>query len=115
MSTTAWVPSTADFATRLAMVRQRMGWNLKEAAVECDLGVNDWARWEGGMMPRNFTEAVMHISARTGVDMFWLMTGQAPVIATAESRPSDYKSPLPAKTRPANRRDRRTHPTNRNR
>lgn len=30
-----------------------------------------------------------------------------------ESRPSDYKAPVPSKTRPTNRRDRNTGPSNR--
>ncbi len=72
----AWIPTTATFAARLALVRHRMGWNLKEAATECGLAMNAWARFEDGIAPRNLIETVDKISARTGVDRFWLTFGE---------------------------------------
>ncbi|MEX1078923.1 MAG: helix-turn-helix domain-containing protein [Homoserinimonas sp.] len=83
-STKSWVPDTESFGARLALVRWKMGWNLKEASAECELSANSWSQWEEGAMPRNYPQAVMSISARTGVDLYWLMTGKGP-----EGQPSD--------------------------
>ncbi len=41
-----WVPDTSTFGARLALVRQRMGWNLKEAALACQLPQGSWREWE---------------------------------------------------------------------
>lgn len=76
-ATTPWVPNTEQFGTRLAMIRHEMGWNLKEAAVECGLSMNAWARYEDGMSPRNLIQVVGLISARTGVDRTWLTFGES--------------------------------------
>lgn len=73
-----WTPDTAQFGTRLAMVRQRMGWNLTEASVKCGLGQNDWARYEDGRSPRKLDEVVAKIADSTGVDRAWLMWGAVP-------------------------------------
>jgi hypothetical protein len=43
---TGWVPDDSTFAARLALVRQRMGWNVKKAADECGIAVENWRRWE---------------------------------------------------------------------
>ena len=70
-----WIPDVATFGARLALVRWRMGWNLKEAAVECNLTQNSWGNWENGSMPRNYIEVVNRIVLRTQVNKLWLMTG----------------------------------------
>ena len=71
-----WIPDVATFGARLALVRWRMGWNLKEAAVECNLTQNSWGNWETGSMPRNYIEVVNRIVLRTQVNKLWLMTGE---------------------------------------
>lgn len=71
-----WIPDTNTFGARLALVRWRMGWNLKEAERECDITQNLWSNWETGSMPRNYLEAVAKIVWRTKVDRLWLMTGE---------------------------------------
>lgn len=80
MSNTAvssnWIPDTSNLGARLALVRWRMGWNLKEAERECNLSQNTWAGYESGREPRRFLEVVNRIVLRTGVDRVWLMTGE---------------------------------------
>lgn len=73
---TTWIPDASTFGARLALIRWRMGWNLTEAARECDITQNSWANWEAGSMPRQYVEAVTKIVWRTKVDKFWLMTGE---------------------------------------
>lgn len=73
---TTWIPDTGTFGARLALVRWRMGWNLKEAERECGITQNLWSNWEAGSMPRDYIEAVAKIVWRTRVDRMWLMTGE---------------------------------------
>ena len=71
-----WVPTAAEFATRLALVRHRMGWNAKEAALACGVSAQSWREWElQGRRPRDYENVCKQIAARTGVDLVWLMTG----------------------------------------
>jgi len=95
-----WIPDTAQFGARLALVRWKMRWNLKEASLECGLTQNSWQNWEEGAQPRNYMDAVDRIVKRTQVSRMWLMMG--------EGKPSDYKAPVShalivRKTRPKNR------------
>lgn len=88
----AWVPSDLEFGTRLAMIRQKMQWNLSQAALECGLGQNDWARYEDGVKPRDIVAVADKISGRTGVDYSWLLIGvpsPPPVTEAGESPLSD--------------------------
>jgi transcriptional regulator with XRE-family HTH domain len=75
--TTGWVPSDQSFGARLAMIRQAMGWNAKEAALACGLPQNSWRGWEAqSRSPRNVLDVVERIVERTGVDDYWLLTGR---------------------------------------
>lgn len=118
---TAWIPSTATFGARLALVRWRMGWNVREAAQACDLKESNWRGWElDGRLPHRLNEVAGKIAATTGASKYWLIDG--------EGQPSDYKATLsqPAfegivtpllqagkkpNVRPRGRHD-STHPTN---
>lgn len=71
-----WIPDTSTFGARLALVRWRMGWNLREAERECNLSQNSWGAYETGRDPRRFVEVVNRIVLRTGVNRVWLMTGE---------------------------------------
>lgn len=64
------------FGTRLAIIRQAMGWSASKAAFNCgDLGEQNWRNWEDGKRPRDY-EAVCHrIAAATGFDLDWIMRG----------------------------------------
>lgn len=73
--TPPWIPSIDDFGSRLALVRHRMGWNVKEAARECGLAAATWRLWEEGGSPRNIITTAMAISNRTGCDYLWLVHG----------------------------------------
>jgi hypothetical protein len=70
-----WTPDDSDFGARLALVRQRMQWNIKEAARECGIPAASWGSWEAGAMPRRYQESCRLIAERTGVDLGWLMMG----------------------------------------
>lgn len=80
MSTDAadrWVPDTSTFGARLALIRQRMGWNLKEAALACGLPQGSWREWElRGRDPRGLQAIADRIASHTGVDEYWLITGR---------------------------------------
>lgn len=76
-ATQNWIPADDTFGARLALVRQRFAWNLKEAAIACSLPPGSWREWElFGRLPRNLPEAAEKIAARTGVDDYWLLTGK---------------------------------------
>lgn len=83
----SWIPDGGSLGARLALVRHSMNWNLKQAANECRLAMNAWARYEQGIQPRDLLGTVDKIVARTGVDRMWLLTGDAP--------PETRKSPHP--------------------
>lgn len=71
-----WTPSLDSFGTRLAVVRQKMGWNVKEAAIACGLPPENWRRWEQtGLEPRRMVTIAMAIATRTRVDLDWLVYG----------------------------------------
>ena len=72
-----WVPELT-FGARLALVRQRMGWNVKEAARACGLPAQSWRGWElQGRAPHNFVTVALQIATATGVDLDWLVYGPA--------------------------------------
>jgi transcriptional regulator with XRE-family HTH domain len=68
----AWVADASTFGARLALVRQRMGWNMKKAAVTCGIAQVTWSEWERGRTPRNLISACEAISHATGCDVAWL-------------------------------------------
>jgi transcriptional regulator with XRE-family HTH domain len=72
-----WTMDDSEFGSRLALVRQRMRWNIKEAAKECGLPAASWGTWENGVMPRRYTEVCEKIAQRTGADYLWLMAGSS--------------------------------------
>ncbi|QYC54958.1 Cro protein [Arthrobacter phage Popper] len=73
----SWIPSTDTFGARLALVRWRMGWNQKEAALACGISQPTWRGWElEGRGPRDLADVAARIAARTGVDEYWIMTGK---------------------------------------
>lgn len=80
MSTTAdegpWVPAVDTFDARLALIRHRMKWNVKEAALACGLPQGSWREWElSGRRPRDYEGVCKQIAARSGCDLIWLMAG----------------------------------------
>lgn len=52
-----WVPEDT-FGSRLALVRQRRGWNIAEAARACKVDPQSWANWEAGASPRKFEQVI---------------------------------------------------------
>lgn len=72
----AWVPTDSLFGARLALVRQRMKWNLKEAAMACGIKPNTWRDWElGEREPHRLETVCRQIASHTGCNHLWLMTG----------------------------------------
>lgn len=71
-----WTPSFDTFGARLAAIRQKLGWNVKEAAIACGLPPENWRRWEQeNIEPRRLVTIAMAIATRTGVDLDWLVYG----------------------------------------
>lgn len=70
-----WVPELT-FGARLALVRHRKGWNIKEAASACGLPAQSWRGWElEGREPHRKDTIAMTIATTTGVDFLWLAHG----------------------------------------
>lgn len=70
-----WTAGPDTFGARLALVRQRMGWNITEAARECGLGAESWRLWEQGREPHRLVTIAMAIANKTGCDYLWLVHG----------------------------------------
>jgi transcriptional regulator with XRE-family HTH domain len=71
-----WVPELT-FGARLALIRQRYGWNVKEAAIACRLPVQSWRGWERDhMQPRRYLEVCRMIAEATGASYDWLLDGR---------------------------------------
>lgn len=72
-----WVVTGNAFGSRLAMVRWRMGWNIKEAALACKLPAASWRDWElAGSMPRRYIDVCSTVAEVTGADRDWLIDGR---------------------------------------
>lgn len=74
---TGWIVDTSTFGARLALVRNRMQWNMKEAARECGQPAATWRLWEleGVRADDPPIAASKIIAARTGCDFRWLVHG----------------------------------------
>jgi transcriptional regulator with XRE-family HTH domain len=71
-----WIGTDDTFGARLALIRQRMGWNIAEAARECGLGTENWRLWEqAGRTPSKLVTIAMAIATRSGCDYLWLVHG----------------------------------------
>lgn len=98
-----WVATDHEFAARLALVRNRMGWNLKEAALACGLPPSSWMNWETkGKRPHNYVQVCQTIANRTGASFEWLAlgpkeTGLPPTMARkprgSRQRPVHFRVP----------------------
>jgi transcriptional regulator with XRE-family HTH domain len=74
--TLGWVP-TESFGSRLALVRQHMGWNVKEAADVCKIPPESWRRWERDhRLPRGYVDVCRAIASATGASYDWLLDGR---------------------------------------
>lgn len=108
-----WTVDDSTFGARLALVRQRMKWNIKEAARECGIPAASWGTWENGAMPRRYTEMCRLIANRTGCDFGWLALGPTRKDAASVSvwNPPvtiwPQITPLAPRQRPPGRRDSR--------
>lgn len=69
-----WVP-TDTWGARLAIVRQKMGWNYTEAGKECGINATSWHNWEDGGGCRQMHRIAHKIARRTGVSFTWLVAG----------------------------------------
>lgn len=75
--TQPWIPGDDTFGARLALVRWRMGWNMKEAALAVRVPAATWRLWEvDNAQPRNLVEIAERIAERVGCDFDWLLRGQ---------------------------------------
>lgn len=75
-TSTSWVASDDTFGARLALIRQKMGWNIAKAARECGLDGESWRLWEqAGREPSRLITICMAIATRTGCDYMWLVHG----------------------------------------
>ena len=74
-----WLPDDT-FGARLALIRQRKGWNIAEAARACDIDPQSWSNWESDeRRPRDFQGATRKIAEASGCHPIWLMAGDAAV------------------------------------
>ena len=70
-----WIPSDDAFAARLALIRNRKGWNVKEAAMACGVAPQSWRNWELGVRPHDFQQACEVIAEHSGANINWLALG----------------------------------------
>ena len=72
-----WIPGADTFGSRLALVRQRMGWgNVAEAATQWGLPVASWRNWErDNREPHRIVTVSKQIATPTGWDYRWLVHG----------------------------------------
>lgn len=83
-----WIPDDQTLGARLALVRQRFGWNMKEAALACSIAQGSWREWElRDRVPRDYPQMMQRIADRTGVDLLWLMTGRSAGTGPAPDTP----------------------------
>jgi len=69
-----WVPDDT-FGARLALIRQRLHLNVKQAAELCELNYQSWHNWEHGSLPRDVYETAEKIAGATGCSQRWLLLG----------------------------------------
>lgn len=69
-----WVP-VDTFGARLALIRQRKQWNVKEAAEVCGIPTASWRAWEHGASPRGMNQIARKIATRVGCSYTWLAAG----------------------------------------
>lgn len=82
-----WVPDDT-FGARLALVRQRFGWNVKEAALACGVPVQSWRGWErDNMRPRDLVSVCRQIADATGASYDWLLDGRLPGMRNTPAGP----------------------------
>ena len=71
-----WTVNDSTFGARLALIRQHMDWNLKEAALACNVPAQTWTNWERkGQDPQRLHAVVRQIADRSGCDYLWLLAG----------------------------------------
>jgi transcriptional regulator with XRE-family HTH domain len=92
-----WVPEET-FGARLALIRQRYGWNVKQAAIACRLPVQSWRGWERDhMQPRRYLEVCRIVAEATGADYDWLLDGRR-IPTPPNLRTPQYHGASPRKT-----------------
>lgn len=72
-----WIPGTSSFGARLALVRNYLNLNVKQAAERAGVDDSSWSMWEQGREPRKLLATVAQISEALGCDEYWLLTGRA--------------------------------------
>lgn len=71
-----WKPDASTFGARLALIRWQLGYNIAEAARECDIPAQSWRSWEiYDRTPRDLIAVATQIAERVGCDRMWLMVG----------------------------------------
>jgi len=70
----AWTPE-GTFPERLALIRNRHRWNMKEAALACGVSPATWRTWEFGASPHNYVDVCHQIAERSDTDFMWLLSG----------------------------------------
>jgi hypothetical protein len=74
MSARGWIPETATFDARLALIRWRMRWNIREAATACGVAEATWRGWElDRKQPHDLMTRAQQISDASGCDLNWLL------------------------------------------
>lgn len=107
-TTAPWIPTDEGFGTKLAMIRQRMGWgNVAVAANACGIPVETWRTWErDNVSPQNYPVVCRKIAERTGCDPVWLsgMIARSPMVRYAEvNRSATRSTSRPPDNRPSAR------------
>jgi transcriptional regulator with XRE-family HTH domain len=77
-----WVPADT-FGARLALIRQHLGLNIRQAADRCGVGEKSWRDWEDGVSPKRYEATCSKIAVATGCNVRWLKAG-GPLVQPGE-------------------------------
>jgi transcriptional regulator with XRE-family HTH domain len=91
-TTQGWVPSADHFGARLALVRNYLQLNIKQAAERAGVDNASWNMWEKGRQPRDLVDKARQISSALGCDFIWLLTGSSEGGKTTPGYPWLYRS-----------------------
>lgn len=85
-----WIPSADSFGARLALVRNHLRLNIKQAATRAGEVEASWNQWEKGRMPRDLVKTARKIADALGCDYLWLLSGHTGQGKLTEQYLTDY-------------------------
>lgn len=101
-----------DLADRMRRALRVSDVSVQEMADYMRVSRNTVGNWINGRNVPRWRD-LRDFAERTGVPLEWLETGRLPEVVGTKAQPSDYKALVRGLSRPANRADRGSGPSNR--